>query len=223
MERGSRIFENLRDRMVRSLEKMKDRAPKPKYLKFYDGQELVVIGRKFTIKIVDGAGSESGARFRDGIISIKTASDLSPTQQRMHVYELTRRMISKHALPDLYARVNDLNQAHFQFEFNKVRLRDQASRWGSYSKRTNSIYLNFRLLFAPPEVLDSVIVHELAHIKRQDHSREFWSIVLKAMPDYKERRKWLRKNGNGLGVLPMPAQQPLAAEDAIVQQPSKVI
>ena len=63
-------------------------------------------------------------------------------------------------------RVTELNNAHFGFELGNVKVKDQSTRWGSYSKRTNCIYLNFRLLSAPPEVLDYVIVHELAHVKR---------------------------------------------------------
>ena len=73
------------------------------------------------------------------------------------------------------------------------------SNWGSCS-RSNNINLDFRLLFAPQEILDAVILHELAHTKHRNHSREYYSTLLPIMPDNKERLRWLRDNGHKLTV-----------------------
>ena len=53
-------------------------------------------------------------------------------------------------------------------------------------------------MLAPPAVLDYVVVHELCHIKHMNHSKEFWELVGSILPDYKERRKWLKEHGNEL-------------------------
>ena len=58
--------------------------------------------------------------------------------------------------------------------------------------------LNWRLIFAPPEVLDYVVVHELAHRKEMNHSKAFYAIVESVMPDYRKWKQWLKENGGTL-------------------------
>lgn len=76
---------------------------------------------------------------------------------------------------------------------NKIFLKEQRTLWGSCSARGN-LNFNRRLLQAPPEVLDYVVVHELAHLKHMNHSKRFWAFVEAHCPDWKARRKWLRVN-----------------------------
>jgi predicted metal-dependent hydrolase len=72
-----------------------------------------------------------------------------------------------------------------------VSFRSQKTRWGSCSSR-GQISLNWRLVFAPLEVIDYVVVHELAHLKHYDHSKSFWNLVGVHIPDYLRLRQWLR-------------------------------
>ena len=81
--------------------------------------------------------------------------------------------------------------------YGKISIRDQKTRWGSCSSEGN-LSFNWRLILAPPDVLDYVVIHELCHRKEMNHSKEFWALVESLMPKYKERRKWLRENGNNL-------------------------
>ncbi len=81
--------------------------------------------------------------------------------------------------------------------YGKISIRDQKTRWGSCSSEGN-LSFNWRLILAPPDVLDYVVIHELCHRKEMNHSKEFWALVESHMPEYKERRKWLRENGNNL-------------------------
>lgn len=78
--------------------------------------------------------------------------------------------------------------------YGRITIRDQKSRWGSCSSRGN---LNFtwKLVLAPPEVLDYVVVHELCHRIEMNHSAAFWKQVERVMPDYQEHRRWLKENG----------------------------
>lgn len=80
---------------------------------------------------------------------------------------------------------------------NQIHIRDQKTRWGSCSSLRN-LNFNWRLIMAPPEVLDYVVVHELCHLTHMNHSREFWEMVGSVMPDYRERKRWLRDNGQML-------------------------
>ncbi len=72
-----------------------------------------------------------------------------------------------------------------------IRITNAKTRWGSCSSK-NTINFTWRLLFAPVEIIDYVVVHELAHIKEHNHSDRFWKIVCDIMPDYKTRRNELR-------------------------------
>ena len=78
-----------------------------------------------------------------------------------------------------------------------VRISRARSRWGSCSA-DNRIALSWRLMMAPPAVIDYVVVHELAHIREKNHSPRFWSLVGNICPDYRKHRRWLRIEGNGL-------------------------
>lgn len=78
--------------------------------------------------------------------------------------------------------------------YGRITIRDQKTRWGSCSSKGN---LNFtwKLILAPPEILDYVVVHELCHRLEMNHSERFWNHVRRVLPDYQERRAWLKKNG----------------------------
>ncbi len=86
---------------------------------------------------------------------------------------------------------------YMEIEHGKVRVRDMTSRWGSCSGKGN-LSFNIRLLSAPGDVIDYVIVHELAHCREMNHSPRFWAVVENAIPEYKELRKQLRMIGAGL-------------------------
>ncbi len=82
-------------------------------------------------------------------------------------------------------------------KYGKITIRKQRSRWGSCSS-TGNLSFNALLMLAPPEALDSVVVHELCHIKQMNHSAAFYREVTRVLPDYKERNKWLKENGHTL-------------------------
>lgn len=81
--------------------------------------------------------------------------------------------------------------------YNRIAIKSQKTRWGSCSSKGN-LNFNYLLYFAPLEILDYVVVHELCHRKEMNHSKAFWAEVEKIIPDYKQRRKWLREHGREL-------------------------
>jgi hypothetical protein len=78
--------------------------------------------------------------------------------------------------------------------YARLAIRDQRTRWGSCSSR-GTLSFNWRLVLAPPAVLDYVVVHELCHLRHPDHSTRFWGLVAERRPDYPAQRSWLRRHG----------------------------
>lgn len=78
-----------------------------------------------------------------------------------------------------------------------VKITGAARRFGSCSGK-NSLCFSWRLMRYPPEAIDYVVVHELAHRKEMNHSERFWAEVARILPDYKIRRKWLKENGGNV-------------------------
>ena len=100
------------------------------------------------------------------------------------------------AASELPARVAALAALHGS-PVRKVSIRSQRSRWGSCSRR-GAISLNWRLVQAPAEVLDYVIVHELMHLREMNHSARFWALIEAACPGFRDCERWLKAHGPNL-------------------------
>lgn len=82
--------------------------------------------------------------------------------------------------------------AHYGFSVGRVSVRNQKTRWGSCNRK-GDISFNWKLVCLPQELAEYVIAHELCHIGAFDHSRHFWSLVAETIPDWKERRRAMRR------------------------------
>jgi predicted metal-dependent hydrolase len=105
------------------------------------------------------------------------------------------RLRAERELPDQLYRLADRHGV----TVSRVSVRNQRSRWGSCSP-AGHICLNWRLVLMPDAVRHYVLIHELMHLRRLDHSRHFWRLVAHACPDYEEARQWLRENKHTLEV-----------------------
>jgi len=114
----------------------------------------------------------------------------TPKERLKHVLEWMQRRARKE-LRDCAARwAPQLDVAP-----KRIGVRDQVSRWGACSDKA-SLSFNWRLIMAPPEVLEYIVVHELAHIREHNHSRRFWSLVERFCPGYERHEKWLDENND---------------------------
>jgi predicted metal-dependent hydrolase len=82
-------------------------------------------------------------------------------------------------------------------KFNRITIRDQKTRWASCSHKGN-LSFNWRLIMAPENVLDYVVVHELCHLHEMNHSKRFWGWVSRYSPNWREHRKWIDSHGREL-------------------------
>lgn len=109
------------------------------------------------------------------------------------------------ALADLNQR-SAFHAARLGVTVRQVRLRSQSSRWGSCSS-TGNINYNWRLILAPPFVLDYVAAHEVAHLVEMNHSDAFWATVKRTLPDMERGRAWLKAHGRELMAWQAPGSE----------------
>ncbi|NLI59245.1 MAG: M48 family metallopeptidase [Clostridium sp.] len=167
--------------------------------KFEDGEKISYLGKEFSLKIIKAKE----------YIQPKVVID----NDNMVIY-INEKFIDKDAKENIRniikkwlverfrdVAVDRIKKYSFLIGVNptKITIREQKTRWGSCSSKGN-INLNWKLVMAPMEVIDYVIVHELCHMIEMNHSKNYWNIVSTVMPDYKNHRKWLKENGHKLGI-----------------------
>lgn len=97
---------------------------------------------------------------------------------------------------------HEINERFYGFRMGQVRFRKQEARWGSCSGRTRNIQISNRLRGGPHELLEYVLIHEIAHLGELNHSPRFWALVERACPDWREKRRLLRRYEEYLRSLP---------------------
>ncbi len=157
---------------------------------YQEGDTLIVGKRKYLLKINYADKSTSSGRLKAGVITL----NLSQKASQKNIGNLISRLVGQDYLAEVSRRTQELNTKYFKKPIHSIVLKNLHSRWGSCSSKGN-INLSTRLLFAPEEVQDYVIIHELAHLVEMNHSPRFWKLVADAMPDYKMKEKWLKDNG----------------------------
>lgn len=136
------------------------------------------------------AGVGRAARFADGVISVPPGPREGPRIKAL-LTALARERLTRSVATHAAA----LGRAHGQ-----ITLRDPKSRWGSCSSRGDLMF-SWRLIMAPPAVLDYVAAHEVAHLVEMNHSEAFWRVCARLRPDFREHRDWLKRNGAELQAL----------------------
>lgn len=155
-----------------------------------DGSPILVEGRRLTLRLQRGArrgGEVAGDEYRLTL----PEPDSDPA-----VRAAIRATLSALALKRIRARL-DHYIPRIGRAPGRVAIRDQKSRWGSCSQKGN-LNFNWKLVMAPPEALDYVVVHELCHLHEFNHSPRFWSLVEEQMPDYAVWKKWLKSHTEDL-------------------------
>jgi predicted metal-dependent hydrolase len=84
-----------------------------------------------------------------------------------------------------------------EVRYSRITIRDQRTVWGSCT-RDGKLAFNFRVIMAPPEVLDYLVIHELSHLREMNHSKKFWAIVAEHCPGWRAHRQWLRDHSRRL-------------------------
>lgn len=154
----------------------------PKHIPFANGAILPINGINTRLEI---ALPRTRPQSQDGTIKIPCADINFDTKAKVILKKVAQKIAKSHM---------DRLTPYLTRQPSKLRITDTKSRWGSCS-HDGVISLCWRLIFAPPEVFNYVIAHELAHLKEMNHSKAFWDEVKRICPDYKFHYKWLKTNG----------------------------
>ena len=158
--------------------------PTPK--QYLDGETFLYLGKAYCLEIVK--------RQRKPLLleeNFKLAESF-----RSMASQTFKRWYREQAKKILNERVR-FYANQYDFQYKGIKITSARTRWGSCSVN-GSLNFSWRLILAPMDVVDYVVVHELVHTVFHDHSKRFWKRVENIMPDYKEYKKWLRKNGQQL-------------------------
>ncbi len=115
-----------------------------------------------------------------------------------HLARRLRDWLKQQARQDLQQSV-DVHSQYLGLRSKRLTIRDQTTRWGSCSS-SGALSFSWRLILAPPFVLDYVAAHEVAHLEEMNHGPRFWSLLEQCLPEYKHAQKWLKHNGSKLHV-----------------------
>lgn len=160
---------------------------------YQSGDAFNMRGEEFILSIIEEDRQSHTAKIKGKIIEIKLSIHDNEKHTQKAIKHLLSRVLSHRYLPSISNRVHVLNNEYFGKEIKNIKLKYTTSNWGSCSSKGN-INLSSRLLFAPQDVIDYVIIHELAHTYEMNHSSRFWKLVSDAMPNYKSKEKWLKEN-----------------------------
>ena len=191
------IEEILRKRRRWILDRLEDASQLPPPCRLITGESLPFMGRDLTL-LVEQTDDRRASVTSDGEkLSILVPAEIAAEDRREQIKTAVARWYRHELEGYLQLRVAKWLSAFQRTETPKVLVRDQRSRWGSCSS-DGTLRFSWRLAMLEPELIDSVVVHELAHLEVMNHSAAFWKVVIKVMPDAKERRKRLNEAGRRL-------------------------
>ena len=151
------------------------------------GDAILLHGEPSVLRVQEAGRSrmlmvgDQRVRLTGGVENVRPAAELA-----------LRRIAGRELAPRLEALA-----AEHRLTVSRITIRNQRSRWGSCSHR-GVIALNFRLVQMPPWVCDYVLLHELMHLRQQNHSRRYWRLVAEVCPEYRAAERWLKVEGKAL-------------------------
>jgi predicted metal-dependent hydrolase len=175
------LIRQKRSWIVRKLDEMKQRPCSPGH-EYAEGEIFLFLGREYPLHIVQDSNMTI-QRSDKLCVSCKLLPDI-----KNHI----KRWYREEAHKEIQARCMwfSMKTGHVPAT---IRISDARQRWGSCTHK-GGLNFSWRLIQAPPDIVDYVVVHELVHISQPDHSRKFWNKVREILPDYERRRMWLREH-----------------------------
>jgi predicted metal-dependent hydrolase len=193
-EQDKLAFVALEDWLQRTFERKSNFKQHFSKKQYAHGDELQVGKRTYRLDIELEERKSHTVKLINGTFFFKLAANDDDEGRQKAIRQLMSRIVAQDFMPEITRKTMEINRLYFQKNVKSISFKYNHSNWGSCS-RTGNINFSTRLLFAPDEVIDYVIIHELAHLIEMNHSDRFWNIVERIMPDYRIKEKWLSENG----------------------------
>lgn len=193
-EQVDALVESKRMWIYRNLAEWKDLNAAAVAREWVNGETFLYLGGAYRLAVV--SGQDRPLKLRDGRFLLSR-----------EVIESGGRQAARKAFEQFYTdkgqqRFTD-RAAYFApkvgVEVKEVRVRDIGYRWASCG-RDGNLNIHWKCMMAPPRIIDYITVHELCHLHHRNHSDSFWNEVDKVLPDWRERKQWLRCRGAELDI-----------------------
>lgn len=192
-----KLVEKKADWIIEKLDSIRESKKDTPSMEFRDGETIPYLGKRHKLRVIGDVWERAGRLSFHGDEFTLYINPKLDGEKRLEA----GRMAMEKWMRKEAGRVFKERTKHFGEVLGlypeKIVIKDQKSVWGSCSSRGNINY-NYRLVMAPIEILDYIVVHELCHMKHPNHSKEYWNTVEGILPDYREKRNWLKENGRSL-------------------------
>ena len=191
------VIELVKLRASLILEKLKSMEKKTKDIvenKYEDGDKLLYLGKYYVMNIIRDNNTEKNMiNFNNEEFTIK----LKDYDKDM-VKKLIKRFYKKQCKKVILKRIKHYD-SYFNKKIKNIEIIESKNKWGSCNLN-GKLDFNWRLIMAPIEIIDYVVVHEMCHLAHMNHLKSFWRLLGKIIPDYKKRSEWLQYYGNSLNI-----------------------
>jgi predicted metal-dependent hydrolase len=184
----NRFVQEKQNWIHKTIQRHKEEAIKNKAREYITGEMFYYLGESFPLETFFEKNERKGLVFWGNRFYLNTAD---AAEKGMSYFV---SWYKKKAKQHLRQRV-DFFSRELKPREKSVKITSAEKRWGSCSAEDN-LSFSFRLIMAPPAIIDYVIVHELMHIKEKNHSPKFWKLVEAIVPEYKTHRSWLKENNH---------------------------
>jgi hypothetical protein len=157
--------------------------------RYVTGEKFLYLGEEYPLEVIEGGSAK--LTLSRGIFQMCSDHNADGREMFRNWYRTRAREIFAERVSFYGRRLN--------LSYNGIRITSARTRYGSCSS-DDRLSFSYRLVMAPYDVIDYIVVHELAHIKVKNHSKKFWEYIEKVMPDYKLRKQWLTARGYLLDI-----------------------
>lgn len=161
---------------------------------YRSGEKLLFMGSEYTLLVEFTEKRRSRISLQQDKMILEIPG-MTKAEERADILENWYRKQARYILTQRVEGYATL----MRVSYDTIRIKDQKTCWGSCSNKRN-LNFNYRIIMAPEEVIDYIVVHELCHLRQMNHSPEFWREVANILPEYARRRKWLKENGSKLHI-----------------------
>jgi predicted metal-dependent hydrolase len=148
-----------------------------------DSKTIPLFGKQYLLVKIDSI--RNNVQIKENIVYVESMPS--------YCDKILIKFLQKKILLEVTNIVNFLSKKH-NFKFSEIKIINSKNKWGSCSSKL-ALSFNWRLIFAPLEIVNYVIIHEMCHLIEMNHSKSFWNLVAKLCPEYKSAKLWLKENG----------------------------